>query len=221
MNQPPAGRAPDAFVEAGVADDNQRAHLENLTMQIVRESVRVKTALFDGGLEVVLGMAEMLAQAFRGRHRLFLFGNGGSAADAQHLAAEFVNRFQRERPPLGALALTVDSSVLTSIANDYAFEEVFSKQLQALANPGDVALGISTSGRSPNVVKALEWARAHAVRTIGWAGIEPAEMAVHCDLILHVPSGVTAHIQEAHSTVGHVLCALVDEILFGEGQPAP
>jgi D-sedoheptulose 7-phosphate isomerase len=204
-----------------MAGDNQRAHLKNLTVQMFRESVRVKKALADGGLEVVLRMAEMLAQAFRGRHRLFLFGNGGSAADAQHLAAEFINRFQRERPPLGAVALTVDSSVLTSIANDYAFEEVFSKQLQALANPGDVALGISTSGRSPNVVKALRWAREHALQTIGWAGLEPSEMAVYCDLILHVPSSVTAHIQEAHITVGHVLCALVDEILFGESQLAP
>jgi D-sedoheptulose 7-phosphate isomerase len=204
-----------------MADDTQRARLKNRTMQMFRESVRVKNALFDGGLEVVLGMAEMLAQAFRGRHRLFLFGNGGSAADAQHLAAEFVNRFQRERPPLGAVALTVDSSVLTSIANDYAFEEVFSKQLQALANPGDVALGISTTGGSPNVVKALRWARENAVRTIGWTGLEPAEMAVYCDLILQVPSGVTAHIQEAHITVGHILCALVDEILFGESPQAP
>jgi D-sedoheptulose 7-phosphate isomerase len=221
MNQTLAGRAPDDSEEAGMAGDNQRAHLRNLTLQMFRESVRVKRDLCEGGLEVVLEMAEMLAQAFRGGHCLFLFGNGGSAADAQHLAAEFVNRFQSERPPLGALALTVDSSVLTSIANDYAFEEVFSKQLQALAHPGDVALGISTSGRSPNVVRALRWAREHAVRTIGWGGLEPAEMAVYCDLILHVPSSVTAHIQEAHITVGHVLCALVDEILFGESRSAP
>src|SRR5512141_3209621 len=124
-----------------------------------RESIRVKEAMIPEGSKVILQMAELAMAAFRGGHRLLLFGNGGSAADAQHIAAELVNRFRLERRALPAIALTVDSSVLTSIANDFSFEEIFSKQLQALGAPGDVALGISTSGRSPYVVRALRWAR--------------------------------------------------------------
>jgi D-sedoheptulose 7-phosphate isomerase len=180
-----------------------------------RDSIRVKEALCQMGFGVVLDMAEVVSAAFRGAHRLFLFGNGGSAADAQHMAAEFVNRFQMERPPLPALALTVDSSVLTSISNDYQFEAVFLKQLQALGHDGDVALGISTSGRSPNVLAALRWARENGMHTLGWAGAEKTEMDIYCDLILHVPSPVTARVQECHITMGHILCELVENILFG------
>lgn len=184
--------------------------------EVFRDSIAVKQAMLTGGLSLVVDMAEMVARAFRGRHRLFLFGNGGSAADAQHLAAEFVNRFQMERPPLPALALTVDTSILTSISNDYRFEDVFLKQLQGLAQEGDVALGISTSGRSPNVVKALRWAREHGLHTIGWVGMEEGDLDLTSDLILHVPSRSTARIQEVHITVGHILCGLVDEMLYGE-----
>jgi D-sedoheptulose 7-phosphate isomerase len=186
--------------------------------EIFRDSIAVKEALVRGGMDLILDMAEMIARAFRGKHRLFLFGNGGSAADAQHLAAEFINRFQMERPPLPAVALTVDTSVLTSISNDYQFEDIFQKQLQGLAQAGDVALGISTSGRSPNVVKALRWAREHGVQTIGWAGMAQGDMDLYCDLLLHVPSKNTARIQEGHITVGHIVCALVDEMLYGESE---
>lgn len=182
--------------------------------EIFHESIQVKDELSKKASGIIIDMAEMVSQAFRGAHRLFLFGNGGSAADAQHLAAEFVNRFERERPPLPAIALTVDSSILTSISNDFQFDDVFVKQLRALAQPGDVALGVSTSGRSPNVLKALKWAREHGIHTIGWAGATQAEMDIYCDIILHVPSRVTARIQECHITVGHILCALVDEMLF-------
>jgi D-sedoheptulose 7-phosphate isomerase len=186
-----------------------------------RESITVKEALCRMGFELILEMAEMLSAAFQGGHRLFLFGNGGSAADAQHLAAEFVNRFQLERRPLPAIALTVDTSVLTSISNDYQFEEIFLKQLQALGQAGDVALGISTSGNSPNVLKALKWARKNGLWTLGWAGMEATEMDSCCDLLLHIPSRVTARVQECHITFGHVLCLLVDEILFGAMRNEP
>jgi D-sedoheptulose 7-phosphate isomerase len=184
--------------------------------QIFLESIQAKEALRQTGLPAILDMVEIVSRAFRGNHRLFLFGNGGSAADAQHLAAEFVNRFQRERPPLPAIALSVDTSILTSISNDYQFEDIFQKQLRALAQPGDVALGISTSGRSPNVIKALRWAREHNVHTLGWSGSAETEMDLYCDVILRVPSSVTARVQECHITAGHVLCALVDEVLFGD-----
>ena len=186
-----------------------------------RESITVKESLCRTGLELVIKMAEMVSAAFQRGHRLYLFGNGGSAADAQHLAAEFVNRFQLERRPLPALALTVDTSVLTSISNDYQFEDIFAKQLQAFGQAGDVALGISTSGHSPNVFKALKWARENGLRTLGWAGTEETEMDACCDLILHIPSRVTARVQECHITFGHVLCQLVEEILFGTPRKEP
>ena len=124
--------------------------------RMFQESIQVQQALCSMARETIFEMAGLISRAFTGKHRLFLFGNGGSAADAQHLAAEFVNRFQIERPPLPAMALTVDTSILTSIANDYDFDEIFAKQLRALAQPGDVALAISTSGRSGNVIRALK-----------------------------------------------------------------
>lgn len=189
-----------------------------LIQAALEESIAVKKSLLDSDTSLVLDMAETIVRAFRGNHRLFLFGNGGSAADSQHLAAEFVNRFQMDRRPLPASALTVDTSILTSIGNDFDFDDIFCKQLRAYAQAGDVALGISTSGRSPNVIKALRWARENGLSTIGWAGANKSDMDIYCDLVLHVPSTVTARIQECHITIGHIICALVDEILFGKGR---
>jgi D-sedoheptulose 7-phosphate isomerase len=183
--------------------------------KMFEESIRVKEELCSRAKGTVVEMAELVSRAFLAKHRLFIFGNGGSAADAQHLAAEFVNRFQIERPPLPAMALTVDTSILTSIANDYNFDDVFLKQLLALAQPGDIALGISTSGRSSNVIKALHWARENGVLTMGLGGLAETEMDLCCDIIIHVPSPVTARVQECHIIIGHVICALVDEIIYG------
>jgi len=188
------------------------------TERMFQESIQAKQALCDTAKETIVKMAELLGRAFLAKHRLFIFGNGGSAADAQHLAAEFVNRFQIERPPLPATALTVDTSILTSIANDYDFDDIFAKQLRALAQPGDVALAISTSGRSSNVISAAKWARANGVVTIGLGGSSETEMDLYCDIILHVPSPVTARVQECHITVGHIICAHVEEMLFGRGR---
>lgn len=193
-----------------------RKRLQQIIEATFRESIRVKEAFLKTSAGAILEMSQLVSQAFMGRHRLFLFGNGGSAADAQHLAAEFINRFQRERPPLPAIALSVDTSVITSISNDYHFEDIFIKQLQALANAGDVALGISTSGRSPNVLKGLQWARQNGLHTLGWAGADQAGMDIYCDHVLHVPSKVTARIQECHITAGHIMCGLIEEILFGD-----
>ena len=188
------------------------------TERMFQESIQVKQALCNMAKETILEMAGLISRAFLAKHRLFLFGNGGSAADAQHLAAEFVNRFQIERPALPAMALTVDTSILTSIANDYDFDDIFAKQLWALAQPGDVALAISTSGRSRNVIRALKWARDNGVLTIGLGGPSETEMDLYCDIILHVPSLVTARVQECHITVGHIICAHVDEMIFGRGR---
>ncbi len=189
----------------------------NFAESKLRESIEVKKRLL-GKVEVPLtSMAQKLVKVFHRKGRFFLMGNGGSAADAQHIAAEFVNRFERERPPLPALALTVDTSVISSISNDFAFEDIFLKQLQALAREGDAVLGISTSGRSPNVVKALQWSVQHGLHTWAWVGEGSTLLDECCEMTIHVPSRVTARIQECHITLGHILCALVDEMLAVEG----
>jgi len=182
---------------------------------IFNESINVKSAVRKSCAHIIFKMAEAIAGAFENENRLFLFGNGGSAADAQHIAAEFVNRFQMERRPLPAIALTGDMSIITAVGNDYHFDDIFLKQLQALARPDDVALGISTSGRSQNVVNALKWAAEHKIVNLALAGAAHTEMDEYCRQIVHVPSMVTARVQESHITIGHILCALVDEMLFG------
>jgi D-sedoheptulose 7-phosphate isomerase len=193
--------------------DSSKRHLESIA-EIFGESIRAKQEVLKASADTILRMAETVATAFQSGRKLFIFGNGGSAADAQHIVAEFVNRFEIDRPPLPAIALTVDTSILTAVSNDFHFDDVFVKQLQALAQPQDVALGISTSGRSPNVLKALAWAREHQLHTLGLAGLAHTEMDDCSDIIIHVPTKVTARVQECHITVGHSLCALVDDMLF-------
>jgi len=167
----------------------------------------------------VAAAARLLASTLKGGGKILLFGNGGSAADAQHLAAEFVNRFRIERPPLAALALTTDTSILTSIANDYDFLEVFAKQVRALGRPGDAALGLSTSGNSANVVRALEVARRLGLKTLALSGGDGGPVAAAAELAIVVPSKSTPRIQEVHITIGHVLCDLVDFLLFPDQFP--
>jgi len=184
--------------------------------EILEDSLRVKRASIQANADRISQGADVLAACLSGGHKILIFGNGGSAADAQHIAAEFVNRFRIERPPLAALALTTDTSVLTSIGNDYHFDEVFEKQVRALGVKNDVAWGISTSGNSPNVIKAIRSARAQGLKTIGMTG-RGGQLAECADLVLTVESSVTARIQETHITMGHLLCELVDRILFPEG----
>jgi len=184
--------------------------------EILEESLRVKRDSIQANADRISQGADVLAACLSGGHKILIFGNGGSAADAQHIAAEFVNRFRIERPPLAALALTTDTSVLTSIGNDYHFDEVFEKQVRALGVKNDVAWGISTSGNSPNVIKAIRSARAQGLKTIGMTG-RGGQLAECADLVLTVESSVTARIQETHITMGHLLCELVDRILFPEG----
>jgi D-sedoheptulose 7-phosphate isomerase len=160
---------------------------------------------------------ELVAGALAAGRKLLLFGNGGSAADAQHIAAEFVGRFQRERRPLAAIALTTDTSALTSIANDYGYDDVFARQVRALGARGDVALAISTSGRSPNVLRAVDACREVGVETIGLTGGDGGTLQDQVHLCLRVSASThPARIQETHILIGHVLCELVDRRLFGE-----
>jgi len=179
-----------------------------------REHADAAERFFLEGAAVVESAAEALVTAFRGGRTLLFFGNGGSAADAQHLAAEFVNRYVRDRPALPALALTTDSSVLTSIANDSEFKSVFARQVEAIGRPGDVAVGISTSGGSANVIEGLRTARARRLVTIGFCGEEGGAMRGLCDHLISVPSKTTARIQEVHILVGHILCQIVEETLY-------
>ena len=167
---------------------------------------------------VLVATVESAAQACIGclkeGGKVLLAGNGGSAADAQHIAGEFVSRFEFDRPGMAAISLTTDSSILTAIGNDYGYEKLFSRQLQALAQPGDVLIAYSTSGKSPNILRALETARQIGVITIGFTGSRGGPMQALCDHLLAVPSSSTPKIQEGHSVLGHTLCGLVERAMF-------
>lgn len=184
-------------------------------MRILKEGADLRLRIAEAMAGDILAAARTIADAFKGGGKVLLFGNGGSAADAQHIAAEFMNRFLIERPPLPAVALTTDTSILTSVSNDYAFDDVFAKQVKALGKKGDVAIGISTSGSSPNVLKALRAAKKMGLTTVGLCG-EGGKMASLSDILLAVPSKSTPRIQEAHIAIGHILCELTDTLLFRE-----
>jgi len=172
--------------------------------------------LAEGAAELELAI-DLIAGALRDGRKLLLFGNGGSAADAQHIAAEFVGRFLRERRPLPAIALTTDTSALTAIGNDYGFDDVFARQVRALGVRGDVALAISTSGRSPNVLRAVEAARDGGLKVVALTGGDGGALAAAADVSLRVSaSTLSARIQETHILIGHVICELVDQRLFGD-----
>ena len=187
--------------------------MDDLILNILSESLTVKKNAVEHNLENLKSAARRLAGCIAAGNKVLLFGNGGSAADAQHIAAEFVNRFMIERPPLAAVALTTDTSILTSIGNDYQFADIFSKQVTALARTGDIAWGISTSGNSPNVLKGLQTARELDLFTIGLGG-RGGRMISLVDLALTVPSDSTARVQEAHLVMAHILCELVERELF-------
>ncbi len=182
--------------------------------KIFEESARVKVAFARENADRIVEVVQLIAQAFRDGKKVLLFGNGGSATDASHIAAEFVNRFLMERPPLPAIALNTDPAVLTSISNDYSYEQVFSKQLAALGHEGDIVIGISTSGNSPNVIKAIETARKNGMRTVVLTGGTGGKIKSLADYTFVVPSRHTPHIQETHIALGHIICQMVDEELF-------
>jgi len=186
----------------------------NLVQGWFRELAAVQEFFLRNQTDNLVAAAKAIASAFERGQKLLICGNGGSAADAQHMAAEFVNRFIIERPPLPALALTTDSSVLTAIGNDYSYNDVFAKQLKALGQSGDVLLAISTSGRSVNVLAAAKEAKSRGIYVIALAGGSGGPLAAEADLAIVVPSEITPHIQEAHLTAEHLICEMVDRILF-------
>ncbi len=181
--------------------------------EVLRESARIKIRLAEEQSGAILDVIESVVSALGRGNSIFFFGNGGSAADSQHLAAELVGRFTLERRPLPALALTTDTSILTSIGNDYGFDQIFIRQIRALGRSGDVAIGLSTSGNSANVLAAIDAARARGLFTVALTGESGGKLAGCANVCLRVPSTNTARIQESHITLGHLICQGVDEAL--------
>ncbi|MEP6740897.1 MAG: D-sedoheptulose 7-phosphate isomerase [bacterium] len=184
-----------------------------LLTRSLEEHLQTIQALLDSGLADVESSGRLICEALAAGNKILLCGNGGSAADAQHIAAELVGRYEGQRRPYPAIALTTDTSALTALGNDFGFEEVFARQVQALARTGDVLIAISTSGKSPNIVKAAEAARAVGCQTIGLTGAHAEPLSDYCFITVKVPTERTARVQEGHITIGHLWCEMVDEIL--------
>ena len=212
-------------VKSFLGGSYQEWNWEYILVEKIKESLR-------GSLEVLQSMlddeflinsinfaAKICIEALSSGNKILLAGNGGSAADCQHIAGELVSRFEFDRPGLPAMALTVDSSILTAIGNDYGYEKLFARQLQALAKPGDVFFAYSTSGKSPNILKALEFAKSSGIPTIGFTGNRQGPMNNLCDHLLAVPSSETPKIQEAHLVLGHIICGLIENSIFPELRP--
>ncbi len=197
--------------------------MEERDLELVQEHARAgalaREKFFSRYASALTSISKAMARSIQAQGKVLFCGNGGSAADAQHLAAEFVNRFLMERPPLPAIALTTDTSVITAVSNDYSFDQVFVKQVMALGRPGDILVGISTSGGSANVNLALSRAKSQDMITIGLSGKSGGEMQEHCDHLLTVEDSSTPVIQEIHIAAGHVICRLVDYYLFQAASP--
>lgn len=189
--------------------------MESIISECLAEAKRAMDEFAYLHQQNIINLVQMIANALEQGNKILIFGNGGSAADAQHMAAEFVNRFLIDRKPLAAIALTTDTSILTSIGNDFSFDDIFLKQLQALGKKGDIALGISTSGNSANVINTVREAAKMGMGTAVLTGGDGGLLASMADIVLNVPSKATPHIQEVHLWAEHVLCRLVDEKLFG------
>ncbi|MDO8580084.1 MAG: D-sedoheptulose 7-phosphate isomerase [Candidatus Omnitrophota bacterium] len=187
--------------------------MKKMIQQIVEDSIDVKKKAFAKNQTQIIRAAESVMAAMKAHRTLFLFGNGGSAADSQHIAAEFIGRFQKERESWPAVALTTDTSILTALSNDYSYDCVFARQLEGLAKKGDVAIGISTSGNSRNVIEGIQQARKMGLTTISLTGGDGGKLAPCSDIRIIVPSTKTARVQESHICILHTICELVEDAL--------
>lgn len=194
-------------------------NIENIIVSQIKESVSVKESILRDSdtLDVIKEVAELVTDAYKNGFKTLLAGNGGSAADAQHIAGEFVSRFYFDRPGLPSIALSTDTSILTAIGNDYGFDKLFERQVQAQGMAGDVFIGISTSGNSKNIIKALLACKEKGIKTVGLTGQSGGNMAELCDFCIKVPSMETPRIQESHILIGHIICCIVEEAIFGNG----
>ena len=190
--------------------------MNNRIKEVFQQSIAVKKSILDNAtiLSEIEKSVDVLVNAYKNNHRVLFCGNGGSAADAQHLAAEFSGRFYYDRPPLDAEALHVNTSYLTAVGNDYTFDEIYARLVRAKGAEGDVLVALSTSGNSPNILKAIEAAKEKGMLTIGLTGESGGKMAGMCDIILRVPSTDTPRVQESHITIGHIICELTESIIF-------
>lgn len=200
----------------------KRTIMESVSKNLVQRQLEISLSVLravadDAALHATLvDAAEATADALLAGHKLIVAGNGGSAADSQHLVAEFVSRLDHDRPAMRALALTTDSSILTAVGNDYGFDRIFERQLEAIGQPGDIFLAISTSGNSPNILRALEHCKHHKIVTIGLSGDTGGKMTALCDYAILIPSKVTMNIQECHLALEHIFCMLVEHAYFGD-----
>lgn len=191
----------------------------NFISDQVKQSYEIKKRIVDDPqmIHLIQTICNKAIEVYQNGKKTLIAGNGGSAADAQHIAGEFVSRFYFDRPGLASIALTTDSSILTAIGNDYGYERLFSRQIQANGNEGDMFIGISTSGNSANIIKALEECKEKGIITIGLTGANGNQMEALCDYCIKVPSNETPRIQEAHILIGHIICAAVEKAIFGDG----
>ncbi len=181
----------------------------------LNESISVREALLSGSVGDIIQIANILVEAFKTGHSLYLMGNGGSAADAQHISGELVGRFKKERKPLPALALTTDTSVITAIANDFGYDQCFERQVDAFIKDGDVIFSLSTSGNSASIINATILAKKKGAKAVAFTGKGGGRLKDHVDVCLEIPSTDTARIQECHITIGHILCSIIEKELFG------
>lgn len=188
--------------------------MQNLIKSELKESIETQNLVAKNLAPKIEEAARLMVEALRAGRKILFFGNGGSAADSQHLAAELIGRYRKDRQSLPAIALTCDTSILTAVGNDYGFEMVFARQIEGLAEKGDVALGISTSGNSRNVIEGLIKAKEKGCQTLGLLGCEGGRINEICDLSIIIPSKITPRIQECHITIGHILCRLIEQELF-------
>ncbi len=188
--------------------------MDEIAIQL-QESIDTKKALLSTNLDVIREVADIIVKAFKNNHRLYLIGNGGSAADAQHIAGELIGRFKMNRRPLPAVALTTDTSIITALANDFGYDTCFARQVEALAASGDVLLAFSTSGHSKGILNAVQIAKNLGAVTIGFTGKDGGLLKNAVDICLKIPSNNTPRIQECHITVGHIVCSIVERELFG------
>ena len=196
-------------------------NVEQCIADQIRASISTKQAILSdkGLMRNIAAAAQMIVDAYEQGKKTLLAGNGGSAADAQHIAGEFVSKFYFDRPGIASIALTTDTSIITAIGNDYGYDKLFSRQIQAQGSAGDVFIGISISGNSANLVEALRMCGQKGIKTIGLTGFTGGEMDSMCDLCIKVPSGETPRIQESHILIGHIICCIVEEKLFGDLKP--
>ena len=188
--------------------------MQEIIKSIFQESIRVKEETLKENLSLIIKSVEEIVKVFENNGKLFFMGNGGSSADSQHIAAEFIGRFQKERRALPAIALTTDSSILTALGNDYGFDIIFARQLEGLGQKGDLVVAISTSGNSKNVIEGVKKAKELGIKSIALTGCGGGQLVGLCDINLIVPSNITARIQESHSCIAHAICELVENQLF-------